>query len=121
MKLTPMTCTNCAGSINRATMTCEYCGTKYESLYANNEMVMVVEHQSSPVRILKAQTSIPHELLVDDCLAKDEVANLAMSRLRDQLAKALEDCMEIEMTYDIKHMRQVITARARVLETNYRF
>lgn len=119
MKLTPMTCTNCAGTINRATMTCEYCGTQFESLYANDERVMVVEHQSSPVKILKTQTTIPIELMRG--MAKDSVADMAMDDIRRQLAKALEDCMTIELTYDIKTMRQVITAKVRVLEPDFRF
>lgn len=118
MKLKPLTCTNCAGTINRATMTCEYCGTKFESLYRDHELFMVVEHQSSPVRILKAQASIPDELLRDNCM---DVTNYAMSNIREQLAKALEDCMEITMEYNPYEMRQVITARVRVLEPKYRF
>lgn len=120
MKLTPMTCTNCAGSINRATMTCEYCGTKYQD-DSFGLRPLIVEHQSSPVRILKTQTSISHELMRDDCLAKDSVVDMAMSDIRNQLAKALEDCMEIEMEYDIRQMRHIITAKVRVLEPNFRF
>ena len=119
MKLTPMTCPNCAGKINRATMTCEYCGTQFESLNANNDVVMVVEHQSSPVRILRAQTTIPIELMRG--MAKDSVADMAMDDIRRQLEKALGDCMTIEMTYDIKTMRQIITAKVRVLEPDFRF
>lgn len=119
MTIKPLTCTNCAGKINRATMTCEYCGTQFESLNANNEMVMVVEHQSSPVRILRAQTTIPIELMRG--MAKDSVADMAMDDIRRQLAKALEEHMTIEMTYDIKTMRQIITAKVRVLEPDFRF
>lgn len=103
MKLTPMTCTNCGGTINRATMICEYCGTKFQDDgYAIKPLI--IEHQTSPVRILKMQTSIPHELMRDECMAK-----------------ALEDMMTIEMTYDIRQMRHIITARVRVLEPDYRF
>lgn len=120
MTIKPLTCTNCAGKINRATMTCEYCGTQFESLNANNEVVMVVEHQSSPVRILRAQTTIPIELMRG--MSKDfYVADMAMDDIRKQLAKALEDCMTIEMTYDIKTMKQIITAKVRVLEPDFRF
>ena len=121
MTIKAMTCANCAGTINRATMTCEYCGTKYEGLYADGMLHCVVEHQSSPVKILKLETSIPEELLRPDSLARESVADFAMGNIRDQLAKALEDCMEIEMHYDIRQMRQIITARVRVLEPNYRF
>ena len=121
MTIKSLTCKNCAGRINKATMTCEYCGTQYEGLYADGMLHCVVEHQSSPVKILKMETSIPEELLRENCLAKNSVADMAMGDIRHQLAKALEDCMEIEMHYDIRQMRQVITARVRVLEPNYRF
>lgn len=120
MKLTPLTCTNCAGTINRATMTCEYCGTKYQD-DSNGLRPLIIEHQTSPVRILKTQATIPTELMRDDCLAKDSVSHMAMSGIRNQLAKALEDCMEMEMHYDIRQMRYIITARVRVLEPDYRF
>lgn len=120
MTIKAMTCANCAGTINRATMTCEYCGTKYH-FDDGGMMPLRVECQTSPVKIFKMQTSIPEELLRDDCLAKKSVANMAMEDIRDQLAKALEDCMEIEMHYDIRQMRQVITAKVRVLEPDYRF
>lgn len=120
MKLTPMTCTNCGGTINRATMICEYCGTKFQD---DGYVIkpLIIEHQTSPVRILKMQTSISHELMRDECMAKDVVSNIAMNNIRDQLAKALEDMMTIEMTYDVRQMRHIITARVRVLEPDYRF
>lgn len=120
MKLTPMTCPNCAGKINRATMTCEYCGTQFESLNANNEMVMVVEHQSSPVRILRAQTTIPLEFIRG--ISKDSIiVDRAKNELKRQLANKLEDCIEIETTYDFKTCRQIFTAKVRVLEPDFRF
>ena len=120
MTIKPLTCTNCAGRINRDTMTCEYCGTKYH--FDDGVMMPLrVECQTSPVKILKMETSIPEELLRNDCLARKSVADMAMENIRDQLAKALEDCMEIEMHYDMRQMRQIITARVRVLEPKYRF
>lgn len=120
MTIKAMTCANCAGTINRATMTCEYCGTKYH-LDDGGMRPLIIEHQTSPVRVFKMETSIPEELLRPDSLARESVADFAMENIRDQLAKALEDCMEIEMHYDIRQMRQIITARVRVLEPNYRF
>lgn len=120
MTLKPLTCTNCAGKINRDTMTCEYCGTKYQ-FDADMMMPLRVECQTSPVKILKMQTTVPEELLRRDCMAKEQVTEMVMGNIRDQLAKALEDCMTIEMHYDYREMRQIITAKVRVLEPDYRF
>ena len=120
MTIKAMTCDNCGGTINRATMICEYCGTKYQ--FDDHGMrPLIIEQQTSPVKILKMETSIPEELLRNDCIARKSVADYAMKNIRDQLAKALEDCMEIEMHYDMRQMRQIITARVRVLEPKYRF
>lgn len=112
-------CDCCGGAINSHTMVCDYCGTKYKIM--NDEPVLRIEHQSSPVRVLKMQTSVPEELLRDGCVAKESVTNMVMGDIRQQLAKALEDMMTIEMQYDARQMRQVITARVRVLEPDVRF
>lgn len=112
-------CDCCGGAINSKTMVCAYCGTKY--MIKDDQPVLRIEHQSSPVRVLKMQTAVPEELLRDGCMAKESVTNMVMGDIRKQLAKALEDMMTIEMQYDARQMRQVITARVRVLEPDVRF
>jgi len=112
-------CDCCGGAINSRSMVCDYCGTKYKII--NDEPVLRIEHQSSPVRVLKMQTSVPEELLRDGCMAKESVTNMVMGDIRQQLAQALEEMMTIEMQYDARQMRQVITARVRVLEPDFRF
>lgn len=118
MKLQPLTCKNCGGSINRATYVCEYCGTAYEDRAG---IPYIIETQQKPCKVLQMQTSIPEELLRADYLPRDYVVNMTMSDIRSQLAKALEDYLKVEMTYDPRTMRQVITAQVRVIEPDYRF
>lgn len=118
MKLQSLTCKNCGGSINRATYVCEYCGTAYED---RSGIPCIIETQQKPCKVLQMSTAIPEELLRSDFLPRDYIVNKAMGDIRDQLAKALEDYIKIEMTYDPRKMRQVITARVRVIEPDYRF
>lgn len=118
MKLQSLTCKNCGGSINRATYVCEYCGTAYED---RSGIPYIIETQQKPCKVLQTSTAIPEELLRSDCLPRDYIVNKAMDDIRDQLAKALEDYLKIEMTYDPRKMRQVITAQVRVIEPDYRF
>lgn len=118
MKLQPLTCKNCGGAINRATYICEYCGTAYEN---RSGIPYIIETQQKPCKVLQMQTTIPEELLRSDYLPKEYIVNQAMGNIRDQLAKALEDYLRVEMTYDHRTMRQIITAQVRVIEPDYRF
>lgn len=116
MKLQSLTCKNCGGTINRSTYICEYCGTAYED---RSGIPYIIETQQKPCKVLRVKTEIPEEILRS--LARDSVIDMTMSDIRSQLAKALEDCLKIEMSYDPRTMRQVITAQVRVIEPDYRF
>lgn len=116
MYLQPLTCKNCGGSINRSSYVCEYCGTAYED---RNGIPHIIEVQQKPCRVLTTRTSIPEELLRST--ARDSVIDFTMSDIRSQLAKALEDYLKIEMSFDPRTMRQIITARVRVIDPDYRF
>ena len=45
-------CSCCGGNLNRATMTCEYCGTRYKEEYGN---VIRFETFQNPVRTLNSR------------------------------------------------------------------
>lgn len=116
MKLQPLKCTCCYGTVNRATMICEYCGTAYEDRAG---IPHIIEVQQKPCRVLRVRSEIPEELMRS--YARDVVVDMTMSDIRSQLAKALEDCMKIEISYEPRTMRRVITAQVRVIEPDYRF
>lgn len=118
MKLQPLTCKNCGGSINRATYVCEFCGTAYENRAG---IPYIIETQQKPCKVLQMQTFIADELLTSDIFPREVIVNKAMGDIREQLAKALEDYIKVEMTYEPRLARQVITAQVRVIEPNYRF
>lgn len=116
MKLQPLICKCCYGAINQSNMICEYCGTAYENY---NGIPHIIEVQQKPCRVLRVRSEIPEEIMRS--IAIDSVVDMAMSDIRSQLAKALEDCLKIEMSYDPRTMRQIITAQVRVIEPDYRF
>lgn len=118
MKLQPLTCKNCGGAINRATYVCEYCGTAYENRAG---IPYIIETQQKPCKVLQMQTSIDEELLTSDIYPREVIVKQAMGNIREQLAKALEDYMRIETSYEPRTARQIITAQVRVIEPNYRF
>lgn len=116
MKLQNLTCNCCGGSINRSTYVCEYCGTAYED---RSGIPYIIETRQKPCQVLTVRSEIPEELMRS--MARDSVVDFTMSNIRSQLAKALEDYLRIETSYDPRTMRQIITAQVRVIEPDYRF
>ena len=117
MTLKPLVCPNCGGSIHRGTMICEYCGTKFA--FDNNCQVMRVETYQSPVRTFCSEVRIPDaELRHNDSEALTECS---INQLKQNLLDAISGMMELRTEYDIRHNSQIITARVRVVDPNYRF
>ena len=85
-------CTCCGGTINRATMMCEYCGT----LYKEEMGVLRVEMIKNPVHTLEGKCLIPRREI--NIIGAQECAQIAMRRIRDDIAEALVDVM----SYDIE-------------------
>lgn len=119
MKIEPLICKNCAGIINRKSMICEYCGTHYK-LEHEELMPLMIEHYSSPVRVFNVKHAVSHELMHSG-ISPDVIADHVMMNMRDQLAKAISDCMEMETHFEPKTMQQIFTARIRILEPDFRF
>jgi hypothetical protein len=117
MTLKPLVCPNCGGSIHRDTMICEYCGTKFE--LDNSHQVLRVETYTSPVRTFQAQVMIPNEEFKHN--NAEALTDYTISKLRSNLMDALTDMMELRTVYDPRLNHQIITARMRVVDPNYRF
>lgn len=97
-------CTCCGGRINRATMTCEYCGTQYKYEF---EQVMRIETYHNPVTTIMGGCVIPrHEA---HCIGAENMAEMAMSRIQGEIAAALTDVMR----YDIEFDPQIMAYRVR--------
>ena len=116
MNLGALTCKNCGGRINPATLTCEYCGTHYID---NGAPCFVVMDEKAPVRVLKAEVQVPEEYLQSG--RGQQITEWAMADIRQQIAQALEESLEVRMSYNFRENKQIITARCRVLAPSYRF
>ena len=117
MELKPMTCPNCGGTIDRTRLICEYCGTKFKS--DSNEQILRLETYSCPTRTFQVQTMIPNEYLNPDNVS--EMSEYAINNITRQLADSLKDMLELRREHDFRFNQEVITARIRVVDPNYRF
>lgn len=109
-------CECCGGIVNPSTYRCEYCGTQYEG---NNYQTLRIESFTSPCQVLKSQMVIPTDAI--NSYGSETMAKIASEKLIKNLADALAPYTEMETEFDPVNMRQIVTARIRVLEPNYRF
>lgn len=100
---------------------CKYCNSRYEVKNENTPLqsVIRIETYHNPVRTLMAKFEIPVEEL--QALGDETVAEISMRNLTRNLAESLAPMMRLESQYDSIHRHQVITARVRVVEDDYRF
>ena len=117
MELKPMNCPNCGGTVDRARMICEYCGTRFKQ--DETSPTLRLETYSCPIRPFIVQTMIPSEYLQSD--NTDYIAEYAMRDITSRLADSLKEMLELRREHDFMHNQEIITARIRVVDPNYRF
>ena len=117
MTLKPLSCPNCGGGINRERMICEYCGTKFK--HDSDSQVFRIETYSQPIRAFQIQTAIPDEYLTSD--NADYISEYAMRDITRKLADSLKEMLELRREHDYRRNQEIITARIRVVDPNYRF
>lgn len=103
------------------TYICEYCNSKYEVKNENTPLqsVIRIETYQNPVRTLMSRMEIPDEEL--RAIGEERIAEVAMRNLTRNLAESLAPMMRLESQHDSLHRCQVITAKVRVVEADYRF
>ena len=101
-------CQCCGGKINRITMTCEYCGTQYEQI---NNNVFRIERVKLPVREFAVRTVIPS--YISD---PQEVAEIALHRTANELAKIIAPYCEYYRDYEPYLMQDRIQARIKLIQ-----
>lgn len=99
-------CECCGGTINPATLKCEYCGTCYRD---ENDSIIKIETFHNPVKVYEAECAIP------DYVARNENASeFILNRLANQLATRLVENMDIQIAENYNPRDMEIKVRGRV-------
>ena len=109
-------CKNRGAPINPHSLRCEYCGTQYKRDYDN---VLRIETYQSFCRTYKSQINIPTETI--RMIGEENASEIAIRKLSRNLAEAIAPNMEMRTEYNPCDMEQIITARVRIVDPNYRF
>ena len=104
-------CECCGGTINRATMTCEYCGTKYKE---EHDEVIRIETFMNPVRTLQAQREIPDFEL--QYIGPKEMSEACLKSMAAELAECMIPYMRVQQEYDFTRCTHRVRAQVRVVQ-----
>ena len=89
----PYICPQCGGQINRATMICEYCGTRFQE---DNNVVRIMAYHPG-VRTLQAGVVLPEDEVM---MSPKEMSEFAIRNMAEQFAEGIAQFMEVQTDYD---------------------
>lgn len=104
-------CDCCGGTINRATMRCEYCETEYDR--KDIPVAGIVEYRRPGEQHLRSTFSIDRRVL------KEEGAPLmeyCLRNMADKMAEQLMPFCEFDSMYEPEYDRIMLSARLKVIE-----
>lgn len=113
-RLKPMVCPQCGGTVNRATMICEYCGTRFKE----DACGVKIEVLRPGVRVLTATAEVPDELMYT---SPKEASVYAIDCMAEKFAELIAPFIEVKMQVDPAVMKTRFYASLRVLDSNHRF
>ncbi len=107
-------CSCCGGNINRATMICEYCGTRYKEEYGN---VMRIETFRNPVHTIKTQLAIDDYALR---LSPKEYSEFAIRELVNQFAECIAPYMDIHYSHEYITGIAALEAQIKIVQPSHK-
>lgn len=85
-------CDRCGGHINRATMQCEYCGTRFRE---ENDNVIRIETFRNPVREFSVKAVIPDYYVRE--MGCETASRICMNELTKKMAECLPQLMNVRV------------------------
>ena len=85
-------CDRCGGHINRATMQCEYCGTRFKE---ENDNVIRIETFQNPVREFSVKSAIPNHVVEE--MGCEAASRICMRELTNKMAECLPQLMNVRV------------------------
>ena len=107
-------CKCCGGHIDRVTMTCEYCGTRYKE---ENNHIIKIETFQNPVETFSAQIVMDDELMR---YSVDDASRIAIEQLSRELTKCVAPMMVVDHYYDPLYMQHKIRGTVKIVRPTSR-
>ena len=102
-------CECCGGKVNRATMTCEYCGTQYKE--EDNNLIRF-ETYRNPIQKLVVSASYPEEAFKEN---PKEMAEYAIRNMSYKFAECIAPYMVMATEYEPEYHKRRIYGQIRIV------
>ena len=107
-------CDCCGGTVNPATMRCEYCGTYYKGAPDNYYKPVRIETYQNPVNTYTARVDIDEFDIKR--VGAENVSKIAIQQLASGLAKSLIPNMVVESVRDIQNFRYKVYGIVKIVK-----
>ena len=95
-----MICKCCGGTVDRASLRCNFCGVQYEI----TPSPLRIETFKNPVEHFSAKFVAPHEIFYK--MEPEQISEIAINRLVKELSKSIPICMQVSKK---DHLRDYCT------------
>lgn len=102
-------CPCCGGRINKASMTCEYCGTGFKE---ENDNLIRIETFQNPVVTLGKSIWVRHR---DFYESPEQMAEWTIRRLSEQFAEVIAPYMDLEYRFDPYTASHILDAKIKII------
>lgn len=106
--LKPLTCVNCGGKINEATMTCQFCGTEYQ--YDNQHRIRLV-HSIMKFETLEGMIMLPSFFVHDK---PEQAMEMGLHEMAEKMVEKIMPLIEYRQAYDPRYNEYRMYGRVRV-------
>ena len=111
-----LTCENCGGAIDWASMKCPYCGTQYERKHDGITLNYVVNRPG--VHTFRAECRVDRCMVAND---PERATRYALDKLRHEMADGLLAYMKIATSKDFLDNSEIIRGEIRVIDPEFTY
>jgi hypothetical protein len=115
MDLRPYICERCGGTVNPATLKCEYCGTPYKDESLKH---ITITQQVPGQHTIRAEVRVEREFMQYD---PERARDFTLSKLREQIADGLLGFMKITTSNDYgwEDHTEIIRGEVKVIDPTF--
>lgn len=110
-------CTNCGGTINSETYTCEYCGTRYKK--PDIPMMPRIMVESPKCSTICAEAAVDPYMV--NAIGEEDASKIVLENIADEIAHHLAPFLSVEVSHDLRRNVKIVRGRVRVLDPSFRF
>ena len=118
MTLKPLICPNCAGHVDRATLTCNMCGLQFQM--DREEHLMVIHYERAKMRTLAGEVMTEPYFLADPD-SREHVTKHIIEEMAHKMAIQMLPLIEFQTEYNPDFGAFVTYGRVRIAEPEMSF